>query len=108
MKLRLSPTLFLILEFFILLPSLLFIAGVLEWYINGTGQLLYVIGIQDIVRGVIVTVLTPFAGGFLAYNYLERYGPKGYIRKITKLILGYAIIEIGLVITIFILSLLSR
>ncbi len=103
-KISLSPTLFSILEFLILLPSLLFIVGVLEWYINRTGFLIFtLIGTNNLIKAALVTVILPFAGGFLAYNYLERYKLKGFIKALTKVILAYTIIEVGLVIIMSIL-----
>lgn len=105
---KLSPALFITLETLLLLPSLIFMGGVLEYYFYGTGNIIQMVtGTDNFIKGFFVTLLTPFAAGFLAYNYIERYKIKPFIKLIAKLILFYAIIEIGLVI-IFSLFLLLR
>ncbi|MGE5042407.1 MAG: hypothetical protein ACM3IJ_05935 [Candidatus Levyibacteriota bacterium] len=48
------------------------------------------------MKVVFITVFCPSVSGFLAYQYLERYGPNGIVKSITKIILGYCIIEVGL------------
>lgn len=104
-KISLSPTLFIILEFFILLPSFLFFLGILEYIFNKTGFVIYYVTNLNLIRSFFVTIVLPFAGGFLAYNYLERYKLKALIRKTAKAILAYSIIETGLVL---IMALLIR
>lgn len=79
---KLSPALFLVLEFFMIFPSALFLLGFINY---------------GLVQNLFILIIDPFAGGFLAYNYLERYGPKGFIRTLTKIIIAYSILEIGIV-----------
>lgn len=79
----LCPTLFLISEFFMLLPSTLFFIRIIR---------------LEIFLNILVAIVAPAAGGFVGYNYLERYNPKGILKVITKLIISYCILEIGLVI----------
>lgn len=79
---KLSPALFLVLEFFMIFPSVLFLLGVVSY---------------SLIQNILIVMVGPFAGGFLAYNYLEKYRPKRYLKTFTKLILAYSITEIGLV-----------
>lgn len=81
-KISLSPTLFLVSEFFMIIPSILFILGIIKY---------------DFIQNIFIAIVLPATGGFVAYNYLERYRVKGFIKTITKAIIGYSILEIGLV-----------
>ncbi len=102
---RLSPALFLVLEFIILIPSILFILGVLQWFIfRSSFLLLTVTPNKALLQNILVTIVSPFAGGFLAYHYLERYKPKGYIALKAKGIIFYSIMQIGLVLTYLVLE----
>ncbi len=97
---KLSPPLFLILEFFILAPSLLFILGVLQWFAFRNDFLLLTVTPNNVlIQNIFVTIVSPFAGGFIAYHYLERYKPKGLIAIKAKAIIFYSIMEIGLVLS---------
>ena len=92
---KLTSETFLFCEFFILLPSFLFFASLfLALFHNFT--LLNALSLT-LLKTLFIAVFCPAAAGLLAYQYLERYGPKGIVRNITKYILGYSIVEMGLV-----------
>lgn len=103
MKLRFSPTLFLFLEFFILLPSFLFVFGLIWYFITQDPSMYFLVTSQNMLQNIGVTIISPLSGGFLAYQYLERYHPKGFIRLKAKGILAYSIVVIGLVLAYFFL-----
>lgn len=102
-KFSLSPALFLILEFFILLPSLLFSFGFLLAVFQYAELLRIVVSSSSTGQNIGITIISPLAGGFFAYQYIERYHAVGYVKKIAKTILAYSIIEIGLVTAYYIL-----
>lgn len=62
---------------------------------------------ENLIMNFGVTILSPVAGGFFSYQYLERYTPKGYVRIKAKCILAYSIIVVGLVLVFLINSVLS-
>jgi hypothetical protein len=82
-KIKLSPVVFLILEFFMLFPSVLFMLGVVKY---------------GLIQNVFMVIIGPLAGGFVAYNYLERYKLGNETSKIAKIFIAYSIIEIGIVV----------
>lgn len=95
----LSPTLFLILEFFILIPSIIFVIGVLQYLLFGSSYLMFLVTPNGAtLQNIFVTIISPFIGGFFAYQYLERLKPKGFIETCAKGIIFYSIMLVGLVI----------
>ena len=92
---KLTPPFFLISEFFILSPSILLLIGIFL-SIFSNSFLIRTIN-ESFAKFILVAFVMPFSGGFLSYHYLERYGPQGMVRKITKFILSYSILEIGIV-----------
>lgn len=98
-KFTLSPTLFLVLEFFILIPSIIFLLGVFQYVISGDEYVLSIVTPNGAtLQNIFVTIISPFIGGFFAYQYLERLKPKGFIALKTKGIIFYSIMLVGLVI----------
>lgn len=58
---------------------------------------------KNMLQNIGVTIISPLSGGFLAYQYLERFHPTGYSKMKAKGILAYSILEIGLVAVYFLL-----
>lgn len=106
-KIKLSPALFLVLEFIILLPSLLFVLGLLSWVLFRNPFLYQNVLSANLLQNAAVTIVSPLAGGFLAYQFLERYKPKGFIKTKAKGILAYSILEIGLVLAYYLATAFS-
>ncbi len=94
--LKLSPAVFLASEFFILTPSLLLIIGIFLSLFQINNTLYNIVSGGSLIKNIFIGIGMPLAGGFLSYQYLERYGPVGIIRKITKITLAYSIIEISI------------
>lgn len=110
-KISLSPTLFLVLETFILAPSIIFLLGVLQFVIFNDPFLLTIVTPRGAtLQNIFVTIISPFIGGFFAYQYLERFkpasqssfssksNPKRYVFMVAKGIIFYSIMLVGLVI----------
>lgn len=108
MKLRLSPTLFLILESLILLPSLLFALGILMWVFFKNPGMYYAVISRNTLQNIGVMIISPSAGGFFAYQYLERYKPKGFARFKARGIIVYSIFVLGLTSAYFLLGQFGR
>lgn len=103
-KLSLSPTLFLVLEAIILLPNILFVVGLILWILMHSQNLYLMVISKNFFQDFGVTIISPTAGGFLAYQYLERYHPQGFIKFKAKGILAYSIVVIGVVSAYFLLK----
>lgn len=98
-KKSLSPTLFLVLEFFILIPSVIFVFGILQLILFKRSFILDVVLPGNAVfQNIFITIISPTIGGFFAYQYLERFKPKGFIALKAKGIIFYSIMLVGLVI----------
>lgn len=96
---RLSLLLFLFLEFFILIPSVIFIIGILQFLLFKNSQILLIITPPHAtLQNIFVTIISPFVGGFFAYQYLERFKPVGLIAWKAKAIIFYSILFVGLVV----------
>lgn len=63
---------------------------------------------KNVLQNIGVLIVSPLAGGFFAYQYLERFRPTGYSKMKAKGILAYSIVEIGLVAVYFLLQILPR
>ena len=100
-KTKLSPALFLVLEIIILLPSLLFVLGLFSWILFTNSFIYQAVLSTSLMQNISITIVSPLAGGFFAYQYLERYKPKGLIKTTAKGILAYSILEIGLVLAYY-------
>ncbi len=106
-KVTLSPTLFIALEIIILLPSLLFISGFVAWFLFRNTYLYAVVMGGNTLQSIGVLFISPISGGILAYGYLERFKAQGRIAVLSKIILAYSIILIGLIVAYFVSTLLS-
>lgn len=107
-KISLTPSLFLILEFFILTPSLLFLTGLLIWIIARDSLLYFMVVTPHFsLQNIGILILSPLSGGILAYGYMERYKVAGKVLRISKIILGYSILFTGLVAVYYVVSLFS-
>jgi len=93
---KLTPKFFIFSEFFILVPSLLLLVGIFLSLFQNNNSLYYLVSGGLFLRSIFIGIIMPVAGGFLSYQYLERYAPAGFIKKIAKITLGYSIIEIGI------------
>jgi len=98
-KKSLSPTLFLVLEFFILIPSIIFVFGILQFIFFQHSSILDVVLPKNAVfQNFFITIISPTIGGLFAYQYLEHFKPRGFIALKAKGIIFYSIILVGLVI----------
>lgn len=93
---KLTPAVFLVSESLILTPSLLLLIGIFLSLFQSNNMLYSIVSGNSLLRNIFIGILMPFAGGFLSYQYLERYALSGIMRKTTKIILGYSILEIGI------------
>lgn len=100
---KLSPSLFLTLQFFILLPSILFVLSLILW-ILARSSFLYAIVLTPGIsfQNIGVLIVSPLSGGIFAYGYMERYKVQGRLQRISKIILFYSILCIGLILAYFI------
>lgn len=104
---RFSPTLFLVLQFFILFPSVLFILGVFFTFFAKDATVYNLVISKNILQNIGVLIISPLASGFVAYHYLERYRPEGFVELVSKYLLGYTIIILGSTIIFLFLNFFS-
>ncbi len=106
-KVRFSPALFLVLETLILFPSLCLILGIVVWNIAKIPYLYSLVMGGGFLQNIGVLLLSPLSSGILAYGYLERYKAKGWSAIVSKIILAYSIIFLGLLFVYVISTLFS-
>ncbi len=94
------PTVFFIIETFILLPSLIAVFGYLSWIFLRNPYLYSLIIAGGALQIIGCVFISPLAGGILAYGYLERFKATGWSAVLSKFILAYSIIQIGLAVTV--------
>lgn len=100
----LSPKIFVFLEILILTPSIISAVGYLMWIFFKNPYLYLLISSGGVIQIIGCLVISPFAGGILAYGYLERFKAVGWIAVLSKLILAYSIIQIGIAVIITVAS----
>lgn len=106
-KVRFSPVLFLVLEIFILFPSVCLVVGIVLWNVAKIPFLYSLVMGGGILQNIGVLFLSPLSAGILAYGYLERYSAKGWSAIVSKIILTYSILFLGLVMIYFVSTLFS-
>lgn len=106
-KVRFSPALFLVLELLILFPSVCLVAGIVLWNIAKIPFLYSLVMGGGLLQNLGVLFLSPLSAGILAYGYLERYKAKGWSAVVSKIILSYSILFLGIVMIYFVSTLFS-
>ena len=101
---KFSPTLFLILQFFIIIPSVLFVLSILSIFFIKDSALYYLVITKNTLQNIGILIVPPLTSGFVAYHYMERYRPQGFVALVSKCMLGYAITVLGMTIIFLFLS----
>ncbi len=96
----LSPKTFVFLEALIIIPSVISAVGYVMWILLKNPYLYFLISSGGGMQIIGCLFISPFAAGVLAYGYLERFKAEGWSAKLSKLILAYSIIQIGIAVII--------